>query len=78
MKSSLFIYSPENAIIMKFHVCVGTSFVAAFVDEFRKQSRVFEQRLQKQLDDTPNLLMSFFLNLNSLILKTYLLFIVIY
>ncbi len=39
--------SPENAIVMKFHVCVETSFVAEFVDDFRKQSHVFKQRLQK-------------------------------
>ncbi len=44
--------SPQNSIGTKFHVCVGTSFVAPFVHDFRKQSHVFKQRLQK-LHDTP-------------------------
>ncbi len=43
-------YSPnryENCLLMKLHICVGLSFLAAFIDDFRKQSFEVRHQIQK-------------------------------
>jgi hypothetical protein len=47
------INNDQNVLVMKLHICVGTSFMAAFIDDFRSQSLRFRHRIQN-LRDAPN------------------------
>jgi hypothetical protein len=49
-------YSPnryENYLLIKLHICVGLSFLAAFIDDFRKQSFEVRHQIQK-IRNSPN------------------------